>query len=343
MRDFLVTGGAGFIGANLCMRLLEGGASLRILDDLSRPGSERNLRVIADTYPGRFTFHPVTLGYGADLAAAVRGADRIYHLAGQVAVTSSVQDPFADFEANAIGTFRLLDAARMYAPEAAFLYASTNKVYGELTWLGITETPTRYELRDMPYGVSESTPLDFHSPYGCSKGAADQYVRDYARIYGMRTVVMRQSCIYGPRQLGHSDQGWLAWFTECTLRRQPLIICGDGRQVRDVLFIDDLLDAYEAALSEIDHVAGEVFNVGGGPRNSVSVWAELEPLLREVVGWTSDVTYCAWRPGDQKVFISDIRRIEARLGWKPHVSVRAGLERLVAALRESGSRAAAGH
>jgi len=331
----LVTGGGGFIGANLCARLLRAGHRVRILDDLSRVGAERNVAWLAQMFgAGSFDFQRASVADRAALSKAVAGVDRIYHLAGQVAVTCSVEDPAADFEANAVGTFYLLEAARLHAPEAIFLYASTNKVYGSLAGMDVVEKETRFELPEFPYGIAETAPLDFHSPYGCSKGAGDQYVRDYARIYGLRTIVLRQSCVYGPRQFGHSGQGWMAWFVLRSLTRERLVIHGNGKQVRDVLFIDDLMDAYDAAVERIERTAGEVYNVGGGPANSVSLWSELAPMLSQSIGGLPEVSYAEWRPGDQKVFISDIRKIREHLGWSPKTSVRCGLDRLVSWLRD---------
>ena len=331
----LVTGGAGFIGANLCARLLASDHRVRILDNLSRGGADRNLHWLQQHPRARnLDFLKGNVADPAALTQALAGVQRIFHLAGQVAVTSSVLDPTADFEANAAGTFRLIETARRMTPDAVFVYASTNKVYGALESVEVVEGRTRYEIPQLPFGVPETAPLDFHSPYGCSKGAGDQYVRDYARIFGMRTVVLRQSCIYGPRQYGHADQGWLAWFVRAAIAGTPLTICGNGKQVRDVLFIDDLLDAYEAVVEHIDRTAGEAFNVGGGPASSVSLWPELAPLLEQLTGNRPEVSYADWRPGDQKVYISDIRKIQERVGWSPRTSLPDGLARFTAWLRE---------
>jgi CDP-paratose 2-epimerase len=334
LADVLVTGGAGFIGSNLAARLLSRGESVRVFDDLSRPGSEVNLAWLRRQFGSdSFRFVRASLADKEALRSAVAGAEVIYHLAGQVAVTRSVADPAADYEANANGTFYLLESVRHLAGDAIFLYASTNKVYGSLADVCVREGPLRYELAGLPAGVPETFPLDFHSPYGCSKGAGDQYARDYARIYGIRTVVFRQSCIYGPRQFGQADQGWLAWFVLCGLRQKPVVICGDGKQVRDVLYIDDLLDAYDAAVRNVDTAAGEIFNVGGGPENSLAVWSELEPILREVIGATPPVVYQGWRPGDQKIYVSDISKIRTRLGWRPRTGVRDGIRHLAGWIR----------
>ena len=212
--------------------------------------------------------------------------------------------------------------------EAVVLYASTNKVYGGMESVAIVEEETRYRYRDLPKGISEDRPLDFHSPYGCSKGSGDQYVRDYARIYGLKTVVMRQSCIYGRRQMGAEDQGWMAYFCIAARIGRPITIYGDGKQVRDVLWIDDLVDAYDRAATRIDVCAGEIFNIGGGPDKTVSVWTEFGTMLEGLAGSAIPVTYADWRPGDQPVYISDISKAERVLGWRPRVSVEEGVEEL---------------
>lgn len=329
MSKVLITGGAGFIGSNLTARLLDEGHEVTIYDNLSRSGCESNIRWLQ----GRAN-HLCLQVVQADLAdfeslkKAAHGAQRIYHLAGQVAVTMSVRNPRKDFEDNALGTFNALEAARQAGDDPLFIYASTNKVYGSMEEIQIEERETRYQYATLPFGVSETQPLDFHSPYGCSKGAGDQYVRDYARIYGLRTVVMRQSCIYGYRQFGIEDQGWVAWFIIAALKGRPITIYGDGKQVRDILFIDDLLNAYEAAAQHIDSVGGEVYNVGGGVQNTMSIWREFEPLLVKLLGHPIPVSLGDWRPGDQRVYVSDIRKAQQELGWSPQISVEEGVTRL---------------
>jgi CDP-paratose 2-epimerase len=325
----LITGGAGFIGSNLTHRLLGEGHEVTIFDNLSRAGCETNLTWLYNIYDENdlHLVHADLTDFEA-LKQAAEGKQRIYHLAGQVAVTTSVQNPREDFEANALGTFNVLEAARLVGDDPIFIYASTNKVYGGMKDLAIEEHATRYWYQDKPLGVSEAQPLDFHSPYGCSKGAGDQYTRDYARIYGLRSVVLRQSCIYGYRQFGIEDQGWIAWFIIAALKNRPISIYGDGKQVRDILFIDDLLDAYEAACQQIDSVQGEIFNIGGGPENTMSIWAEFGPMLTELLERPIPVTFADWRSGDQRVYVSDIRKAEAVLGWQPQVPVREGVVRL---------------
>ncbi len=325
----LITGGAGFIGANLADRLLSQGARVIVYDNLSRPGTPGNLDWLRARWgEARLSLVQGDVRDAAALAQAARTADRFYHLAGQVAVTNSVRDPRRDFEDNAIGTFNALEAARGAPTPPIFLYASTNKVYGGMEEAVIVAEEDRYAYRDLPFGVSEKQPLDFHSPYGCSKGAGDQYTRDYARIYGLRTIVLRQSCIYGYRQLGLEDQGWLAWFMIAALKHRPITIYGDGKQVRDVLFIDDLLDAYEAAIGAIDRTAGHVYNIGGGPQNTLSIWQEFGRYLADLLGRPVPVQFADWRPGDQRVYVSDIRQAYHDFGWAPRLDPPAGLRRL---------------
>jgi CDP-paratose 2-epimerase len=328
-KRYLVTGGAGFIGCNYVHRLLSRGEQVVVYDNLSRKGTEANAAWLQEL-PGADSFRMI-LGDVRDaeaLAEAAQGADAIVHLAGQTAVTTSVADPRADFEDNALGTLNALEAARYAGTNPVFLYASTNKVYGGMEDVAVVECETRYTYRDFPLGIPETQPLDFHSPYGCSKGAGDQYVRDYARIYGLPTVVLRQSCIYGPRQMGVEDQGWVAWFIIAAVTGRPVTIYGDGKQVRDVLFVDDLLDVYDAAVDHIDVAAGQVYNVGGGSARTMSVWAEFGPILERVLGRSISVSYADWRPGDQPVYVSDVRKSERELGWRPRVGVEQGVRRL---------------
>lgn len=329
MARVLVTGGAGFIGANLVHRLLTQGHEVIIYDNFSRPGCMRNVDWLLMTH-GPSALHLVVEDVrNFDILRRVtEGVQRIYHLAGQVAVTTSVRNPRKDFEENALGTFNVLEAARQVGDDPIVIYASTNKVYGGMEHVPIVEEETRYRYANLPHGVPETFPLDFHSPYGCSKGAGDQYTRDYARIYGLKTVVMRQSCIYGYRQFGLEDQGWVAWFVIAALKGRPITIYGDGKQVRDVLFIEDLLDAYDAAVEHIDVAAGQIYNIGGGPENTLSVWAEFGPILEELLGRPIQVSYADWRPGDQRVYISDIRKAQRELGWTPRTPVREGIQKL---------------
>src|SRR5258706_2556514 len=328
-RNYLVTGGAGFIGSNYVSRLLERGEKVTVFDSLSRAGAPRNLKWLNETF-GANAFERVAgvVRNAPLLSETAKGADVIVHLAAQVAVTTSVTDPREDFEINAQGTFNVVEAARLSGRNPILIYASTNKVYGGMDDVEVVEDATRWRYKDLPFGAPETQPLDFHSPYGCSKGTGDQYVRDYARIYDLPTVVMRQSCIYGPRQFGVEDQGWVAWFIIAVTSGKPMSIYGDGKQVRDLLYVYDLLDAYDAAVKNIDKVKGEVFNLGGGPENVLSVWAEFGPMLEKLFGRPIPVGHGDWRPGDQKVFVADIRKAGQVRGWKPKNSVEKGVREL---------------
>ena len=337
-KHYLVTGGAGFIGSNYVTRLLRRNERVTIYDNLSRVGGPRNINWLNDTF-GKDAFRLV-VGDVRDsklLVDIVRDVDVIVHLAGQVAVTSSVKQPREDFESNAIGTFNILEAARASQRYPVILYASTNKVYGGMEDYQIVEAETRYRYADNQWGVPETYPLNFHSPYGCSKGTGDQYMRDYHRIYGLPTVVLRQSCIYGPRQFGIEDQGWVAWLVIASITNRSITIYGDGKQVRDVLYVDDLLNAYDAVIAQIDRSAGQIYNVGGGPSNTISIWREFGPTLASILGETAKASYGDWRPGDQRVYISDIRKAEAELAWKPEISVENGIRRLVSWIQENRS------
>jgi CDP-paratose 2-epimerase len=323
----LITGGAGFIGCNLARYLAGRGHQVRVFDSLARPGSERNLAWLRETLGADLDFVQGDTRDAAAVARAAVGADAIFHFAAQVAVTSSVADPVHDFEVNARGTLNVLEAARQSG--SAVFYTSTNKVYGGMDDVAVVELPTRYAYADLSQGASEAQPLDFHSPYGCSKGSADQYVRDYARIYGLRTVVFRMSCIYGERQFGNEDQGWVAHFLIAAVLGRPISIYGDGKQIRDLLFVDDLVRAFEGAWERLDTTAGRVYNIGGGPENTLAVWTEFGPLLEELLGRPIPVTYGPWRPGDQKVYVSDVRRAAAEFGWRPTIGAREGITRLL--------------
>jgi CDP-paratose 2-epimerase len=326
---YLITGGAGFIGANYAHRLLQRGERVTIFDNLSRKGADANLRWLQAEF-GRdgFTFIHGDIRDAALITIMALDADVIVHLAAQVAVTTSVERPREDVEINAMGTFNVLEAARYSPKQPMVLYASTNKVYGSMEGLIIEETDTRYAYRDYPHGIPESYPIDFHSPYGCSKGAGDQYVRDYARIYGMSTVVFRQSCIYGPRQFGVEDQGWVAWFIIAAQLAKSITIYGDGKQVRDLLYVEDLLDAYDAAVGSINRVSGQIYNLGGGPENQLSIWREFAPILEKLRGEPVPTAPGGWRPGDQRIFVADIRKAARDLSWRPKVDVKSGIEQL---------------
>ena len=326
--SYLITGGAGFIGTNLAAHYLDRQKRVTILDNLSRRGSSENLRWLQTRYGNLLQVVRADVReLSRDLEAAVERADVVYHLAAQVAVTTSVVNPIEDFEVNARGTLNVLEAVRRSRSRPIVVYSSTNKVYGELTDLPVGDQSGRYEFTELPEGVSEARPLDFHSPYGCSKGAADQYVIDYSRIYGLRTIVCRQSCIYGPHQFGVEDQGWIAWFAIRALQRKPVTVYGDGRQVRDVLYVDDLIAAYDAAVGAIATTCGNAYNIGGGPANTLSL-LELIDLLERQFGYRLNYTFDDWRPGDQRVFVSDVRRAYDDFGWAPATNPADGIGEL---------------
>ena len=326
---YLITGGAGFIGSNYVHRLLKRGERVTIFDNLSRHGATANLDWLRETFGvNAFTLIQGDVRDATLLTTTASDVDVIVHLASQVAVTSSVTHPREDFEINVTGTFNVLEAARLVGNHPAILFASTNKVYGGMESLVVEERDTRYAYRDYPHGIPETYPIDFHSPYGCSKGAGDQYMRDYARIYNLPTVVFRQSCIYGRRQFGFEDQGWIAWFIIAAVTGRPITIFGDGKQVRDVLWIDDLLDLYQLAVDNIEQASGQVYNVGGGPQNTLAVWSELGPMLQRLMGREVPVSWDGWRPGDQRIFVADITKAETELGWRPKVGREEGVRRL---------------
>lgn len=332
----LITGGCGFIGAHLAMYLLEVGARVIVLDNLSRRGARENLAVLESAH-GNFRFCQADLRCSAEVDRIFRSepdCTGIIHEAAQVAVTTSVADPRSDFETNALGTFNVLEAARQWQPGAALIYASTNKVYGDLTDLAVDETPTRYRFLPPGGPVSEQRPLDFHSPYGCSKGSADQYFRDYHRIYGLNTTVIRQSCIYGTRQFGIEDQGWVAWFTLAGVLGWPITIYGDGKQVRDILWIDDLIELYMTVLQRPEKAAGKIYNAGGGEAFAISL-RELLDKLRHDHGLLLQCDCADWRPGDQKIYISDCSLAQSELGWAPRTSPDAGIAKLVVWARQN--------
>lgn len=325
-----ITGGCGFIGVNLARRLLQRGRRVRVIDGLLRHGSEQNLAVLrAEAYGQRFEFVQADVRDAQTLTPALSNVDAIVHLAAQVAVTTSVEHPRTDFEINALGTLNVLEAARANPVPPLVLFTSTNKVYGACSDTAIVEQATRYAYADGYSGISEQQALDFHSPYGCSKGCADQYVRDYSRIYGLPTTVVRMSCIYGPFQHGTEDQGWVAHFAIQALRGEPITIFGDGKQVRDLLFIDDLIDLFEQILEQPYRHDGQVFNVGGGADNTLSIWQEFAPLLATMAPVIPVVQFQDWRPGDQRIYVSDISKVQRMLGWRPQVAPPTGIERLI--------------
>lgn len=334
----LITGGAGFIGTNLANRLLTSGRRVQVLDNLARPNVEHNLRWLQASHGERLQVIHGDVRDSETLRSAVLGVGEVFHFAAQVAVTTSVTNPLEDFEVNARGALNVLEALRALPEPPPLIFTSTNKVYGGLEDVSLALNGGRYEPEEAAIraqGVSERRPLDFHSPYGCSKGAADQYVIDYARIYGLQTVVFRMSCIYGPHQWGVEDQGWVAHFLIRALAGEPITLYGDGRQVRDVLYIDDLLDAFLLARANASRLAGNAFNIGGGPERTTSL-LELLDLIAELNGSPAQVSFSdAWRPGDQRYYVSDTHKFQDATGWSPRVGVHEGVSRLFAWLREN--------
>jgi CDP-paratose 2-epimerase len=334
----LITGGAGFLGANLAHRLLGAGEPVMLLDDLSRPGVSQNLEWLQHRHGGRVKLTAASVLDYETIAGAISDASQVFHFAAQVAVTKSIAHPMADFEVNARGTLHVLEALRSMDAPPPLVFTSTNKVYGPLTDVALRCSGERYEPEQAElraWGVDEARALDFHSPYGCSKGTADQYVLDYARMFGIQAAVFRMSCIYGPRQHGTEDQGWLAHFLRCALSGTEITIYGDGRQVRDVLFIDDLVDALLAAQRAMPSIGGQAFNIGGGPDNSVSL-LELAHMIEQLMpGKPLDVRFDTWRPGDQRYYVSDYRKFWRVTGWRPCVGVREGVRRLALWLEEA--------
>jgi CDP-paratose 2-epimerase len=325
--NILVTGGAGFVGSNLVAELAGRGHEVRVYDDLSRRGTERNLEWLKDQWGNKIVFQKADVCDFDALREAVAGVRVIYHLAGQVAVTTSVSEPRRDFMVNAMGTFNVLEAARLSSGDPVVLFTSTNKVYGGLEDVRVEEAETKYIFTDQPAGISERQLLDFHSPYGCSKGAADQYVHDYGRIYGLPTVVFRMSCIYGPRQFGNEDQGWVAHFLISGMKGRGITVYGNGKQVRDVLYVGELIRAFDLAVERIDDVRGSIYNIGGGVENTLSL-LELLQIMKDKYGYRPKVDFTDWRPGDQPIYVSDIQKIKEGLGWEPRIGRDEGIEKL---------------
>lgn len=330
----LITGGCGFLGSNLAASAISQGIELCVFDNLYRQGSQDNLIWLRGL--GKFQFVHGDIRNTDDVERTVRAfvPDVVFHLAGQVAMTTSIASPRMDFEVNALGTLNLLEAVRQHAPTAGIIYSSTNKVYGDLEQYGYEETGTRYNCIDHPNGFGEHTPLDFHSPYGCSKGSADQYLLDYHRIFGLKTVVFRHSSMYGGRQFATADQGWIGWFcrmaveTKRGLRTEPFTICGNGKQVRDVLHGEDMIDLYFKTAARTTELGGNVFNIGGGIDNSLSL-LELFGMLEEQIGCKLDYRQIAVRESDQRFFVADIAKANDLIGWAPRVGSADGIRRML--------------
>ncbi|MGN6735191.1 MAG: NAD-dependent epimerase/dehydratase family protein [Candidatus Binatia bacterium] len=337
-RPVLITGGAGFVGTNLAHRLLEQGERVLVLDNLSRPGVERNLRWLLDTHGERVQVEFADVRNPYALRRAVRNASHVFHFAAQVAVTTSLANPRHDFDVNALGTLNLLEALRAADEPPPLLFTSTNKVYGGLEDIALTSEGGIYYPKDIDVranGIDELRPLDLHSPYGCSKGAADQYIIDYARTFGLPAVVFRMSCIYGPHQMGNEDQGWVAHFLIRALEGQTITLYGDGQQVRDVLYVDDLVDAFLLARAEMPRIAGQAFNIGGGPEQAISL-LELIDMIGRLHGHRPQYEFQDWRAGDQRYYVSDTRKFRNATGWSPKVRPYAGTKKLYRWLRDFG-------
>ncbi len=326
-----ITGGSGFIGSNLAESFLSEGRDVLIIDNLARNGVERNLEWLTSRHGDRVHLALVDIRDRPKLEDALKDADAVFHLAAQTAVTTSLVDPVEDFEINARGTLNVLEAVRKAGRKAPVIFSSTNKVYGGLEDIPLIETGERYwptEGRIKDFGVSEARPLDFSTPYGCSKGVADQYVLDYSKSFGLRSAVMRMSCIYGPRQLGTEDQGWVAHFLIRALAGEPISLYGDGKQARDILHVDDAVAAYRTvhrSLTRSDtRATGKLFNLGGGPRNAVSL-LQLLAEIETLTGRPIEIEMADWRTGDQRYFVADTSRLEKQLGWRSAVQWQAGV------------------
>ena len=330
MKNILITGGAGFIGSNTVHYFANKGWNVYLLDNLSRKGSEENLKWLQSRENYSFIFKKIDIRDKRDIDKLFKenNFDALIHLAAQVAVTDSIDNPREDLDTNIIGTFNLLESIRKYSPNTTMINASTNKVYGSLDDYDLIEMDLSYKFKSHPNGISESSMLDFHSPYGCSKGSADQYVIDYARVYDIKATTFRQSCIYGPRQFGSQDQGWISWFIISSLSKQAINIYGNGKQVRDILYIDDLVHAYDLAISKPSNIKGEAFNIGGGSENSISL-IECINMISEILDKKVEYNFSDPRLGDQKIFVSDNNKISELLNWEPTVSIKKGISSLL--------------
>lgn len=334
MANVVITGGAGFIGCNLAARQLEKGNNVTILDNFSRNGSNINADWLKNKFP-EINIIKGDIRNPEDIDKSLGdNADMVFHLAGQVAVTTSIAKPMEDFEINCLGTLNILEAIRKCKNNPIMIYSSTNKVYGGMENIRTRETENKYQFQDLPEGIDESFLLDFHSPYGCSKGSADQYTRDYARIYGLNTIVFRQSCIYGCHQFGIEDQGWMAWFVIQSVLNRQITIFGDGKQVRDVLFVEDLCDAFEKACENIEKTRGQVYNIGGGVKHNLSLLEALG-LIKKNMPKELRISFQNVRPGDQKVYISNINKAKKDFGWEPKTDSETGIEKLCQWVKEN--------
>lgn len=334
MMKVLINGGCGFLGSNLAAHGIQNGYDITVFDNLSRFGATANLEWLRSL--GEFQFIHGDTRNKNDVETVIKEGqfDAVFHLAGQVAMTTSIANPYKDFEINTLGAVNLLDSIRKYSPHTAVFFSSTNKVYGDLEQYTYEETPTRYICKEFPNGFDESVPLDFRSPYGCSKGAADQYMLDYHRIFGIKTTVFRHSSMYGSRQFATYDQGWVGWFVEKALEKyqnpasEPFTISGNGKQVRDILHAEDMIRLYYTALDNVDKVCGEAYNIGGTMEQSLSL-LELFAMLEDILGIKMEYRELPVRQSDQKVFVADTTKIEKKIGWSPKVTGRQGVEAMV--------------
>lgn len=324
---YLVTGGAGFVGSNLVNRLLEEGHEVTLFDNLSRRGVNHNLEWLKSKKNKNLTIIKGDVRNPKEIEPVCKDVDAIYHTAAQVAVTTSVSNPREDFEINALGTFNVLEGARKSNTDPTLIFTSTNKVYGALDDLEIEEQKTRYDFKTLKTGVPSERPIEPHTPYGCSKGSADSYCLDYHRIYSLNTVVFRMSCIYGTRQFGNVDQGWVVHFIITHILGKPISIYGDGKQVRDILFIDDLVNAFQLATKEIGKTKGQAYAIGGGQKFTISL-LELVDQIEKSKNKKFNLTFEDWRPSDQKVYYSDISKAKKGFGWAPAIDPRTGVGRL---------------
>ena len=330
----LINGGCGFLGSNLASYAIEKGFDVTVFDNMSRLGSDRNREWLSSL--GKYTFIHGDTRNKNDVENVIKDGkfDAVFHLAGQVTMTKSITDPYKDFEVNALGAMNVLDSIRKYSPETGVIFSSTNKVYGDLEYYTYEETPTRYICKEFPNGFDESVPLDFRSPYGCSKGCADQYMLDFSRIYGIKSIVFRHSSMYGSRQFATYDQGWVGWFVAKAIEKyqnpncEPFTISGNGKQVRDLLQAQDMINLYFTALEHINEICGQAYNIGGTMAQSLSL-LELFHMLEEILGIKMEYTVLPPRQSDQKVFVADITKINRRIGWKPQVSALEGVTKMV--------------
>jgi len=331
---YLITGGCGFLGSNLAFEVLSRNEELYIFDNLYRESSYNNLEWLKRK--GKFKFIHADIRNLNDVENAIKSIkpDVIFHLAGQVAMTTSLENPRMDFEVNTLGSLNILESVRKYSPDSIIIYSSTNKVYGDLNYLKYQEKETRYVAIDYPNGFDENLKLDFHSPYGCSKGAADQYMLDYARIFGLKTVVFRHSSMYGGRQFATYDQGWIGWFCQKAIEvkrgilKEPFTISGNGKQARDILYIKDVVDLYFKIIEKVEEVKGQAFNIGGGTKNSLSL-IELFDILEKELDVKLNYKKLPWRISDQKIFVTDFLKAKEKIGWKPKINKLNGIKKII--------------